>query len=385
MMDPTPGGGGVLNRLDDFPIHQTPEPIAHPASSDPNTYDRTWFNGYSTDGTRYFGFDMAVYPHRGILDTHFSVVEAGGRQHCIYASRRAPQERTDMSVGPIRYEIIEPLRRARIIIDDNETGIAADLTFSARSSAIQEARQVLWQRQQRVMDATRFAQFGRWSGTVTHPEGELTLNVDTWKGTKDRSWGVRSVGERIPVGAPLDPRGFFFLWAPLQWDDHITHSVFFDGPRGEALIREALTSPLHDAEDAIPDELDDVATHLATAVHRVEYHPGTRWAHRAELDLIDLYGDVRTITMEPRLRFQFKGLGYGHPAWRQGSWKGELEVAGESFEPLQLDPLAVENIHIQQVVMVSDDRGREGIGALEQVVVGPYEPAGFTHFTDGAT
>ena len=109
----------MLNRLDDYPIHQTPEPIAHPASSDPNVYDRTWFNGYSTDGTSYFGFGMAVYPHRGILDAHFSTVSAGGRQHCVYASRRAPQDRTDMSVGPIRYEMSEPLRRARIIIDDN--------------------------------------------------------------------------------------------------------------------------------------------------------------------------------------------------------------------------------------------------------------------------
>ena len=64
----------MLNRLDDYPIHQTPEPIAHPASSDPNVYDRTWFNGYHTDGTGYFRFGTAVYPHRGILDAHFSVV-----------------------------------------------------------------------------------------------------------------------------------------------------------------------------------------------------------------------------------------------------------------------------------------------------------------------
>ena len=375
----------MLNRLDDYPIHQTPEPIAHPASSDPNVYDRTWFNGYSTDGSRYFGFGMAIYPHRGILDAHFSVVEAGGRQHCVYASRRAPQERTDMSVGPIRYEILEPLRRARIIIDENESGIGCDLTFSARTSAIQEARQILLQRQQRTMDATRFAQFGRWSGTVSHPDGELTIDAATWKGTKDRSWGMRRVGERVTVGAPLPPQPFFFLWAPLQWDDHISHGVFFDGPKGEALIREGLTSPLYDAEDAIPGELDDVATRMATAAHRVEYQPGTRWARRAELDLIDLSGNVRTIEMEPQLRFQFKGLGYGHPSWKQGSWKGELEMAGESFDPLDLDPLALENIHVQQVVRVRDDQGREGIGALEQVVVGPYEPAGFSGLADGAS
>ncbi len=374
----------MLNRLDDYPIHQTPEPIAHPASSDPNVYDRTWFNGYSEDGMKYFGFGLAVYPHRGILDAHFSCVEAGGRQHCLYASRRAPQERTDMSVGPIRLEIVEPLRRARVIIDDNVTGIAADLTFSARTSAIQEARQILWDRQRKIMDATRFAQFGRWTGTITHPEGELTVDEESWRGTKDRSWGVRGVGERIRLGAPQPFGSAFFLWAPLQWDDHITHAVFFDGSRGEALVREALTSPLYASEADIPDELEDVATPMATAVHRVEYQPGTRWARRAELDLIDLYGAVRTITLEPQLRFQFKGLGYGHPTWKQGMWKGELEVAGESFDPLELDPLAPENIHVQQVVRVRDDAGRTGIGALEQILIGPYEPSGFTELLDGA-
>ncbi len=374
----------MLNRLDDYPIHQTPEPIAHPATSDPNFYDRTWFNAYNDDGTQYFGLGMAVYPHRGILDCHFSVVEAGGRQHCFYASRRAPQERTDMTVGPFRLEVVEPLREARVIIDDNESGIACDVTFSARTSAIQEARQILWQRQRRSMDATRFAQFGRWSGTVVHPDGEVTIDAASWRGTKDRSWGVRGVGERVPIGAPVMPNGFFFLWAPLQWDDHISHAVFFDGMDGEALVREALTSPLYSSPGDIPDELDDVVTRMATAVHRLEYEPGTRWIRRAELDFIDLHGGVRTIEMQPELRFQFKGLGYGHPTWGQGMWKGELEVAGESFDPLELDPLEPENIHNQQVVRVTDGE-RHGIGALEHIVIGPYAPGGFSDFLDGAS
>ncbi len=373
----------MLNRLDDYPIHQTPEPIAHPATSDPNVYDRTWFNAYNDEGTRYFGLGMAVYPHRNILDCHFSTVEAGGRQHCFYASRRAPQERTDMSVGPFRLEIEEPLRRARVIIDDNESGVACDLTFSARTSAIQEARQILWNGQRRIMDATRFAQFGRWSGTVSHPDGEYTVDELEWRGTKDRSWGVRGVGERVPIGAPQWPRSFFFLWAPLQWDDHVTHAVFFDGPNGEVLVREGLTSPLYGSEAEIPAELADVVTPMATAVHRIEYHPGTRLARRAELDLIDLHGAVRTISMDPVLRFQFKGLGYGHPEWGQGMWKGELAVGGESFDPAELDLLAPENIHVQQVVKVADGH-RHGIGALEQIVIGPYAPAGFTDMLDGA-
>ena len=52
----------MLNKLDDFPVHQTPEPLAQPATSDPNFYDRTWFNGYRDDAQQYFALGLAVYP-----------------------------------------------------------------------------------------------------------------------------------------------------------------------------------------------------------------------------------------------------------------------------------------------------------------------------------
>jgi hypothetical protein len=41
----------MLSRFDDYPIHQTPEPIAHRATSDPRAYDRYGFSGL-VDGAR---------------------------------------------------------------------------------------------------------------------------------------------------------------------------------------------------------------------------------------------------------------------------------------------------------------------------------------------
>ena len=373
----------MLNKLDDFPIHQTPEPIAHPATSDRNVYDRTWFNGYAADGSYYFGIGMAVYPHRGILDCAFSVVTCDGRQHCFYASRRAPAERTEMQVGPFRIEVIEPMKRARVVLEANDSGITCDLTFSARSAAIQEARQTLWSGTRRAMDATRFDQFGRWSGTVRSPDGEISVTEAVCHGTKDRSWGVRGVGEPETGGAPGTPRGICFVWAPLFWDDHITHAIFFDGQQGEALVREGIVAPLYASEALVPGVEDGRDQRMATARHRIDYHPGTRLARAAEIDLVDHDGGVRTITLDPILKFQMKGLGYGHPQWRQGMWKGELATGHESFDPRQLDPLLPENLHTQLVVRASDGE-RQGIGVLEQVCVGPYAPAGFTEFLDGA-
>ncbi len=373
----------MLNRLDDYPVHQTPEPLAVLATSDRNAYDRTWFNGYAPDGSYYFGIGMAVYPHRGILDCAFSTVRPGERQHCFYGSRRAPVERTEMAVGPFRIEVIEPMRRTRVILDDNETGIACDLTFSARTAAIEEARQTLWQGGRRIMDATRFDQFGRWSGTIRTPDGEFSVDDTVCRGTKDRSWGVRRVGEPETGGAPAMPGGIMFLWAPLVWDDHITHAIFFDGPRGEALVREGIVAPLYPAAGDIPGTEDGRDHRMATARHRVTYVPGTRLAAHAEIDLVDHDDGIRTIALDPILCFQMKGLGYGHPVWGQGMWKGELAIGSESFDPRQLDPLAPENLHVQQVVRATDGT-RTGVGVLEQVVFGPYAPAGFTSFLDGA-
>ena len=373
----------MLNKLDDYPIHQTSEPIAHPATSDRNVYDRTWFNGYAADGSYYFGIGMAIYPHRGILDCAFSVVTQGGLQHCFYGSRRAPTERTDMSCGPFRIEIIEPMKRVRVVLDDNDSGLACDITFSARTASIEEAHQTLWSGTRRVMDATRFDQFGRWSGTVRSPDGVIQVREDECHGTKDRSWGVRGVGEPESGGAPNMPGGIFFLWAPLFWDDHVSHAIFFDDNDGRPLVREGITAPLYGSEAEVPGVLDGLDERMATARHRVTYHPRSRLASHAEIDLVPLEGDIRTISLEPILKFQMKGLGYGHSEWKQGAWQGEMVTGSETFDPRQLDLLAPDNLHVQQVVKASDGE-RTGIGVLEQIVIGPYAPAGFKKFLDGA-
>ena len=39
----------ALTRGDDYPIHQTPEPVAY-AGTDRNFYDRYFFNGYAPTG-----------------------------------------------------------------------------------------------------------------------------------------------------------------------------------------------------------------------------------------------------------------------------------------------------------------------------------------------
>ncbi|NNC54333.1 MAG: hypothetical protein HKO07_01285, partial [Pseudomonadales bacterium] len=191
----------MLSKLDDYPIHQYPQPIAETVSSDRYTYDRYWYNAHAKDGAYYFGMALGRYPNLGILDCSLSLV-IDGRQYAFHGSRRAPQEPTDMSVGPFSLQILEPMGRHRIVIAPNETGIECDLIFTPRTAAIQENRQTMRNERHAVVDLCRMDQFGTWSGSIRY-DGKL-LNVDqvTTFGLKDKSWGVRPSGEAYSGGAP---------------------------------------------------------------------------------------------------------------------------------------------------------------------------------------
>ena len=85
----------MLTPGDDYPLHQTPEPIAF-AGTDRNFYDRYFFNGMSLDGSFFFAVAFGIYPQLDIMDGAFSVL-VDGKQHILRVSKR-------MSVESILHE-----------------------------------------------------------------------------------------------------------------------------------------------------------------------------------------------------------------------------------------------------------------------------------------
>ena len=85
----------------------------------------------------------------------------------------------------------------------------------------------------------------------------------------------------------------------------------------------------------------------------------------AEITLIEPAGVRSVVELEPVLCFQMKGIGYTHAEWGHGMWKGELAIGGESWRLDQLDPMAFDTQHVQQV-MKARCGNEEGIGILEQ-------------------
>ena len=359
----------MLTPFDDYPIHQTGLPIAHPVSADPNHYDRYWFNGYDRDGAFYLGGAMGHYPNRDVIDGAFSVVH-DGVEHSVFASGRMPGDRSTV-VGPLRIEVVEPLRALRYIVEDNETGLTADVTFRARTEAIEEPRQMITRGVTLIMDYTRLTQWGTWEGEITLPGGtKLTLDPSRTFATRDRSWGVRGVGQQAPTNHPPRERPqIFWLWAPLNFDDCCTHLALFEHADGDRWLEQSLVVPL------LPDT--SAPEHLLRSEYDITWMPDRREMASCTLTLNRKDGSSSTVEFEKLFTFRMRGIGYSHPHWSHGSNHGELEVGGES---IKLDEFAADDptsIHIQTLSKVRMD-GKEGIGVLEQIAMGPHAPTGLT-------
>jgi hypothetical protein len=272
----------ALIPFDDYPIHQTSEPLAHAGHGHPDQYDRFWFNGYTEDF--FFAVAMGFYPNRGVIDAAFSVVH-NGVQRSVFASGRIPLDRTHTQVGPIRIEIIEPMRVSRITVDAHEYGLTADLTARARTAAYEEPRGIRNTGTVRSWDVTRATQLVGWTGEFSTGGTRIDLSDRTVYGTKDRSWGVRPVGQpalAAPVYGTFDQ--MFFLWSPLNFEDVCLHHMAHEDQTGEAWSQTSGILPVLGDDDPVcsPDGKNNFRE-LEKVRHELSWVRGTRRASEATL------------------------------------------------------------------------------------------------------
>lgn len=374
----------MLTSFDDYPLHQTGVPVQQPASGDRNHYDRYFFNGYDREGSLFFALAMGRYPNRSVLDASFSVVD-GGVQRSVHASGRAPLDPIDTSCGPIRIEVVEPLRVLRVVVDDAEHGIGCDLTWHARTLAVEEDHFHRMSGTRVVMDYTRLTQFGTWQGWVRTGDREVQVAAEAFLGSRDRSWGIRGVGEP-EGGAPGStlPQ-FFWLWSPLNFDDGAAHFDVNEDARGDRWHETALDVPLlpEGAPAIDPGGLPHSPRRMRAVDWHIDWEPGTRRARHASLTFMPWDAEPSTIELEPVLTFHMLGIGYFHPEWSHGVWRGEAATGTTELVLADLDPVAVQHIHVQQLVRAAWGE-RRGIGVLEQLALGEHAPSGLTGLFDGA-
>jgi hypothetical protein len=333
---------------------------------------------------------LGIYPNRQVIDAAFSVVR-DGVQRSVHASQRLGPNRAETHVGPLEIVVDSPLRVLTVVVRDAGLGLEANLTFTARTPAVQEPKFRLFDDGRAIFDYTRLTQWGRWSGTLTVDGTPIRIEADRVVGCRDRSWGVRPVGEP-PGGAPSHvlPQ-FFWLWAPLHFDDCCTHLDVNEDADGRRWHDNGMIVPLlaadvpgADVPGADDPGNDDTGVELARSVdYSVEWQPGTRRAKRAALDIGRYDEPNAAIELEPLMVFPMRGLGYLSPDWSHGAWKGEYQVGVEWWRVDELDPVEPWNLHVQQLVRARWG-DRTGVGVLEQLALNAHTPTGLTGLFDGA-
>ncbi|HXQ60020.1 MAG TPA: hypothetical protein VN799_07965 [Acidimicrobiales bacterium] len=365
--------------LDEYPVHQVPLSMRHVATSDRNAYDRCYLNAHDRTGEIFLVTGLGVYPNLGVIDA-YATVRRGDRQLSVRMSDALSDDRTLQQVGPYRIEVIEPLERLRLVLDHDTVGF--DLTWAGSFPVIDEPAHVMRQGGRVILDAQRYAQVGTWSGTLRVEGEEIAVTDDRWLGTRDRSWGIRPVGESEPAGrAAAEPAadfGFWWVYAPLRFDDYALIIIAQELGDGTRILNEA--SRVWPASTGRPPE------QLGWPEFEIRYRPGTRHPEGATIHLTERGGRRLTVEIDTLGFVALNcGAGYGgDPDWGHGQWRGSGWV-----EPLVLDmndpavagrvPFSVVD-HVGRAVCDGD----VGWGMFEHGTFGRHTPSGFADFTSVA-
>lgn len=362
----------MLTSWDDYPVHQFAEPVRHVATSDRNFYDRYYFNLHSCSDELFAVIGMGMYPNLGTHDAFLTVRR--GDTHYVIRANKALHDRMDTSVGPFRIEILEPLQSLRIVCDAPDEELSCDLTWTGSFEPWAEPRHYSRKHGRVVFDTCRFAQNGRWTGWLRVGDERFEVTPDRWWGARDRSWGVRPIGEPEAPGIHTEPvMTGMWNYVPMQFDDHSILIMIQEEANGHRVMDEAVRIWHDPARE--PDW-------LGSAQVRHTLLPGTRLVQSSStFELPDASGGPLAVTCTP-LVHNYLGIGTGYglgDEYRHGMWIGEgPTVESKSWTMAELDAWAWWAIVEHGARFTYTDGGVEhvGYGMFEHMFIGAYPPAG---------
>jgi len=358
--------------LDEYPIHQAPVSMRYVATSDRNFYDRCYFNAHDRTGDIFLVTGLGVYPNLGVIDA-YATVRKGDHQWAVRCSDALDDRSMNAAVGPYRVEVQEPLQRVRVVCDAADHGVGFDLTWEGSFAAVMEPNHVMRtgaNDARSIIDASRFAQVGTCDGTLSVGGVDHTVSPDRWVGTRDRSWGIRPVGEPEPAGRNADEplEGFWWLYVPLRFDDFAVVIIVQELADGFRTLNGA-TRVWHDGR----------IEQLGWPEVEIEYRSGTRHPERAVLHLTERGGKPLDLEVETLGSVVLHvGAGYGGDSdWSHGEWRGRGFIEGAEYD--LTDPAIVARIPFGVIDHVgrASCNGAEGWGLFEHGTMGRHDPSGF--------
>lgn len=359
--------------LDEYPLHQTPLSMRYVASSDRNFYDRCYFNAHDRTGDIFLITGAGIYPQLGVKDAYV-VVRRGDLQHVVRMSDALDEERMNLQIGPYRIDVVEPLQEIHLACDADSEGIGFDLTWRGTCPAVDEERHLLRSGIRPIIDTWRFAQLGTWEGEIRVAGDTVAVTPDTWLGSRDRSWGIRPVGDPEPPGKPVDGAedfGFWWLYVPLQFEGYAIVIIAQEDGSGHRTLN-----------DAVRMFRDGRIDQLGWPRVKIDYRSGTRIPQHARVALTEPDGSPLVMEVDCLAHVPLHvGCGYGgDPDWTHGSWRGPNWIEGATYD--FTDPATASRTpwgvvdHVGRATI----NGDVGWGLFEHGTFGRHLPSGFTDF-----
>jgi hypothetical protein len=216
----------------------------------PGFFDRFMFNLHSEACAPSVIVGLGLYPAADVVDGFAIAVTETEQRNVRFSTELSATDGT--AVGPLSWQVAEPLKTWHLRLGPNPAGLELDLTWRARTPA--------WSGDVTVANndgiTSSFAhlfQSGRYEGRLRLDGREL--GVDGWYGQRDRSRGVRSMsggqGLHIWCQAQFPDRSIGFLLAETRQHEQ----VLLDGAvMHESGALDGITSVRHDLR--FDDDLD---------------------------------------------------------------------------------------------------------------------------------
>ena len=111
--------------------HQIVDTFAVVSESDHAWTEKIWTSIAKTDGSLQLDFGLGRYHNRG-SSTASAACPAGAEQWTVRGSRELDVAPEQAALGPLRYEIVEPLGKVRFVLEPNDVQpISFDVVLAA--------------------------------------------------------------------------------------------------------------------------------------------------------------------------------------------------------------------------------------------------------------
>ena len=128
----------MITKYDEMFCHQAVSTFDRPGTSAREWTERGWIQVRDIAATAHLAAGFGYYPNRNVMDAFvcFNIQEE--TQYVVRASRELRPDIDVFRVGPFSYEVIEPLKKVRFALDENDYGLSYDIEIEGTSPLHEE-------------------------------------------------------------------------------------------------------------------------------------------------------------------------------------------------------------------------------------------------------